>query len=166
MQHYDAFPLISLDRPDSAATGDFAAIYSQVHCTVHPSKGEGFGLIPFQSIACETPVIAAKSSGMAEYLNENNAMILRTGGEIIADDVYYKSGQYYAIDEEHLVELLRHAEANWEREYNRVKKNAPQFRQRFSWPNVLNDFVNLLDDLTRLDNPAQTRQLIQARTQE
>ncbi|MGR8933738.1 MAG: glycosyltransferase [Gammaproteobacteria bacterium] len=156
----DAFSLISLDRPDSAATGKFAAIYSDVHCTVHPAKGEGFGLIPFQSIACATPVIAAKSSGMAEYLTENNAMILRTKGEIVADDVYYKSGQYYAIDEEHLVELLRYAEANWEHEYQKVRQFAADFRKQYSWESVLADFVELLDQLTKLDNPVQKRELI------
>ena len=162
LRHYDAFSLVLLESPDSAGTEQFAAIYSDVHCTVHPSKGEGFGLIPFQSIACETPVIAASISGMAEYLNEDNAMLLRTTGEILADDVYYKSGRYFAIDEDHLVDLLRYAEAEWESEYRRVRHIAAGFREKYSWESVLADFIELLDKLTGLDSPAKKRELINA----
>ena len=163
---HDAFSLISLDMPDKASTRDFAAIYSDVHCTVHPAKGEGFGLIPFQSIACATPVIAANISGMAEYLDEHNAMLLKTKGEVWGDDVYYKSGHYYAIDEDHLVELLRYAEENWEHEYERVRRVSTAFRERFSWPNVLADFVNLVDELTALDRLSDKQELIRAVTQD
>lgn len=159
---HDAFSLITLDRPDSANTGKFAAIYSDVHCTVHPSKGEGFGLIPFQSIACETPVIAANISGMTEYLTEHNAMLLKTMGEVLAEDVYYKSGQYYNINEEHLIELLRHAEANWEFEYDKVRQISAEFRKKYNWENVLADFIRLVDQLTKLDNATNKRELIRA----
>jgi glycosyltransferase involved in cell wall biosynthesis len=156
-------PLIRIEESKQSPTEAFAAIYSEVHCTVHPSKGEGFGLIPFQSIACETPVIAPRSTGMADYLDESNAMLLRTKGVCDTPDVYYAEGRYPAIDEDHLVELLRHAEANWEAEYGRLQRIAPAFRARHTWDNALAEIVALIGDLIDIDDPVARRALIRER---
>ena len=156
-------PLIRLEEPRQLATEEFAAVYSEVHCTVHPSKGEGFGLIPFQSIACETPVIAPRSTGMAEYLDASNAMLLRTKGICETPDVYYEEGTYPAVDEDHLVELLRHAERNWEAEYAKVQRVGPAFRERYRWDKVLAEIVALIVDLSRVDDPGARRRLIRER---
>ncbi len=160
LNKYEAKSLVTVDRSKSASTSDFASIYSDIHCTVHPSKGEGFGLIPFQSIACETPVIAPCSTGMKEYLNTGNAMVLRTSGETKGEDVYYKTGTYPMIDEEHLVELLRYAEGNWETEYEKVKQVAPEFREKFSWENVLTDLVSLIQSLLEFKDPQDRKNII------
>ncbi len=144
----------------SASTSDFASIYSDVHCMVHPSKGEGFGLIPFQSIACETPVIAPCSTGMMEYLNTGNAMALRTCCETEGEDVYYKTGTYPMIDEDHLVELLRYAKDNWEIENEKVKQAAPEFREKFSWENVLAELVSLIQSLLEFKDPQDRKNII------
>lgn len=142
---------------------EFAAHYSEVHCTVHPSLSEGFGLIPFQSIACETPVIAPRSTGLAEYIDETNAMVLRNDGICEAPEVYYRTGTCPDIDEDHLVELLRHAEANWEHEYARVRAVAPAFRAQHTWEKALARFVSLVEELVTLPDPADRRALIRER---
>ena len=54
-------------------------IFSRMNCTVHPSRGEGFGLVPLQSLACETPVIAPAVTGMTEYLTPDRAICLPPG---------------------------------------------------------------------------------------
>jgi glycosyltransferase involved in cell wall biosynthesis len=89
LEEFKLSPQVWIDEVDDSSTAEFAAIYSEVHCTVHPSNGEGFGLIPLQSIACETPVIAPQSTGMADYLSAENAMLLRTNGLMDVVDVYY-----------------------------------------------------------------------------
>jgi len=160
LEQYDAHDLITLDNNSGLSTAEFANVYSQVHCTVHPSKGEGFGLIPFQSIACETPVIAPYCTGMTEYLSDDNAMLLHTTGETIGKDVYYESGVYYSIDEDHLVELLRHTVVNWETEYSQVKSVAADFRECFKWNNVLADFQSLLQDLIDSNSESERCDLI------
>jgi len=166
LARYEADSLVFIDPSGNASTGDFAAIYSEVHCTVHPSKGEGFGLIPFQSIACETPVIAPYSTGMTEYLTENNAMLLRTKGRTAGKDVYYKSGTYDLIDEDHLVELLRYATDHWETEYQKVKQVAPGFRKKYQWESVLADMVSLIQELLELKDSRDRREKIRTRVTE
>jgi glycosyltransferase involved in cell wall biosynthesis len=156
-------PQIHIDEQTRLPTEEFAAYYSDVHCTVHPSHSEGFGLIPFQSIACETPVIAPCSTGMADYLTADNAMLLRTNGVCTAPDVYYRAGSHPGVDEDHLVELLRYAEGNWEAEYERVRRVASGFRECHSWPLALRELLPLIRDLVALPDPADRRALIRAR---
>ena len=130
---YDFGESIEIEPISELSTMDFAKIYSDVHCTVHPSKGEGFGLIPFQSIACETPVIAPHATGMADYLTSENSIELRTSGRTGGIAEGNQCGTYYSIDEDHLVHCLRHVFNNWEAEYGKVQAIADDFRQKHSW---------------------------------
>ncbi len=164
LNKYAAKSLVTVDWTDNAPTGDFAAIYSDVHCTVHQSRGEGSGLIPFQSIACEMPVIAPCSTGIAEYLNPGNAMVLRTRGEMEGEDVYYRTGTHPMIDEDHLVELLRYAKDHWETEYEKVKLVAPGFREKYSWGNVLAEIVSLIQHLLEFKDPRDRKNIIRDKT--
>ena len=136
-KRYQLDPLIELDTRMNIDTAEFARIYSAVDCTVHPSRGEGFGLIPFQSIACETPVIAPATSGMADYLNDENAILLRTLGNTEAIGGFLDHGAMQIIDEQHLVECLRYVYSNQERELQKVKRAGPAHRKRYRWETVL-----------------------------
>ena len=97
---------------------------------------------------------------MADYLDASNAMLLRTKGICEAPDVYYEAGTYPAIDEDHLVELLRYAERNWEAEYAKVQRVAPAFRERYRWDKVLAEIVALIVDLARIDDAGARQRLI------
>jgi len=149
---YDFGTAIRLDIPDDRDTADFARIYSEVHCTVHPSRGEGFGLIPFQSIACETPVIAPAVTGMADYLTDDNAMCLRTSGRAAGVIDGNQAGSYYTIDETHLVELLHHAHTHWEDEHQKVRAAGPEFRERYSWDAVLTELIEVIEEVLAADD--------------
>ncbi|MFT7533876.1 MAG: glycosyltransferase involved in cell wall biosynthesis, partial [Gammaproteobacteria bacterium] len=154
---YDFGGLIDHDLlTATTSTENYARIFSEVHCTVHPSKSEGFGLVPFQSIACETPVIAPYSTGMADYLNESNSLQLRTGKPIPGSEPD-SVGNYFSVDEDHLVEQLRYMAANWEDEYCKVKGIAERFRISNSWPNALSDLVRLVEGLVRCNGAEEAQ---------
>lgn len=40
------------------------------HCFVFPSRGEGFGYTPLESLACGTPAIVPNAHGIAQYFND------------------------------------------------------------------------------------------------
>ncbi len=147
IKKYGAQEVIHLDTETNASTESFASIYSDVHCVVHPSKGEGFGLIPFQAIACETPVIAPFASGMLEYLTADNAQEIKTLGTAPAHDVYYQEGDYLLIDEDHLVAQMRYVYEYWEMLYSNAQREGESFRQQFAWPKVLGHFLHHIDSL-------------------
>ncbi|MFT5112271.1 MAG: glycosyltransferase involved in cell wall biosynthesis [Parasphingorhabdus sp.] len=132
-------------------TQKFADIYSEVHCTVHPSKGEGFGFIPFQSIACGTPVIAPHSTGMADYLNGDNSIKLKTSGRVNGEGVGNAVGTYFAIDEDHLSYCMRYVVNHWETEYQKCNLASSQFRHQYSWENVLEELISCIDGWLQLE---------------
>lgn len=147
--------LIDVEPITQCSTRDFARIYGEVHCTVHPSKGEGFGFIPCQSIACETPVIAPHTTGMKDYLSDENSIALKTNGRVPGEITGNEFGTYFGIDEDHLCYCLEYALENWETEYDKVKRAAPDFRKRYSWQAVLGEFrdvvAGILDDGRRAE---------------
>ncbi|KAA3630004.1 MAG: glycosyltransferase family 1 protein [Proteobacteria bacterium] len=156
-KRYDFGRLIEHDPINIAlTTRNYARIFSRVHCTVHPSRGEGFGLVPFQSIACETPVIAPHATGMADYLDDSNSVALRTAGRVSGEGVGNAVGTYFRIDEDDLVEKLRYMESHWESEYDKVRAAAPAFRERFAWPNALADFCALIEQIVETNDPGIT----------
>lgn len=148
LEKYEFSPLIEIDEMKAhLTTQEYAKIFSEVHCTVHPSKGEGFGLVPFQSIACETPVIAPHTTGMADYLNNENSICLNTSGRTAGEGVGNATGTYFTIDEDHLVDRLRYVESNWEIEYEKVKLASKKFHKAYQWPVVLNEFTELVSTI-------------------
>ena len=144
----EALRVVELDHQQSLPAEALARLYGAAHCTVHPSKGEGFGLIPFESIACETPVIAPAITGMADYLNAGNAMVLKTRGKIRTERTHKQTGNYYQIDEDDLVDRLRYARDHWQAEADKLHALAPAFRERHSWDRALREFLTLIEQLT------------------
>lgn len=149
---YDFANLIETEELSYVSTEEYARIFSDVHCTVHPSRGEGFGLVPFQSVACETPVIAPHATGMADYLDANNSIELKTNGRINGEGVGNAAGTYFTIDEQHLADQLLYVDANWSDEYAKVRAAGPEFRHRHAWDSALMPFVDLIVRLHKLND--------------
>lgn len=150
-------PCIEIEAAHTASTPDFAAIYSDVDCTVHPTRGEGFGLIPLQSIACETPVIAPASTGIAEYVTAGNALLLRD----LPPQSPAKNDEWQnlrVIDENHLVDRMQYVRCNWKAEYDRLRRLAPEHRRRYAWKEVLAPFLETMHSMVGA-NPNDRKRL-------
>lgn len=57
--------------PDYVPVSDLPYFYNGATMMVYPSIYEGFGLPPLESMACGTPVIAAKTSSLPEILDSS-----------------------------------------------------------------------------------------------
>jgi glycosyltransferase involved in cell wall biosynthesis len=119
--------------------------------------------VPFQSIACETPVIAPAVTGMADYLDNDNAMCLRTVGRTAGVLGGNQAGAYFSIDEAHLVELLHHAHSNWEAEYRKVRTAGPELRARYPWNVVLSELIEVIEEVLAAGNSDRLKRSLHAR---
>jgi glycosyltransferase involved in cell wall biosynthesis len=63
-------------RRDPTSGHERANWYRSLTAYLHPSKGEGFGLMPLEAMACGTPVICAAWGGVADYINAGNAYLV------------------------------------------------------------------------------------------
>jgi len=163
---YDRSGLIKILRFEECDTAEYASFFSRAHCTVHPSKGEGFGLVPFQSIACETPVIAMPVSGMADYLTEENAMLLRNTGKVDGTGWGGQAGEYYGIDEEHLVELLQYAVDNHDQEQEKVSRAGRELRRQYTWETVMAPLVSAVGDIVSSESVEAGKNRLRERLQD
>ena len=98
IDRYSSRATVELEPLTYGTREQFARRLCSVHCVAHPSKGEGFGLVPFQAIGCETPVIAPATTGMAEYINPGTATVLRTGPTIKGQTWQNQPGEYHDVD--------------------------------------------------------------------
>ncbi len=137
--------LVEFDERDDLTLAEAAAVYSSAHCVVHPSKAEGFGLVPMEAIACETPVLSSCHTGLADYLDADSALLLSPGAPIRAPRANFSVGRWRAIDEDDLVEKLRHAFEHRDELDSRARRIGPGFRDRHAWPRALGEFIQLVD---------------------
>jgi len=150
-----AHEIVWIDDETEVEYSQYAARYSEVHATVHPSKTEGFGMIPLESLACETPVIAPRITGMADYLTPDNAMLLRTVGLVPEQEFSRTGGQMHGIDEAHLVECLHSMADDWETERARAVAAGSYIRQRYTWASVTQPLVELIQQQLRRPGPVK-----------
>jgi glycosyltransferase involved in cell wall biosynthesis len=70
-------------------------LYNQSDCVITLSRGEGWCLPLTEALLCEVPVIAPRSTGMAEYLDDAIAELISTR-ELPADRAPYPFGGTFA----------------------------------------------------------------------
>jgi len=89
-------------------------------------------------------VIAPCHSGLTEYLNEENAMLVNYLEPSQAKGVYYGAGDYWPIDKDDLVIKMQTMVAHWDEEYFKVKHVSAGFCQQYTWQKVLQEFVDYM----------------------
>ena len=161
IREHDAEDLVHLDIPERRDVESLADCYRQAHCTVHPSKSEGFGLIPLQSIACATPVIAPRHTALGEYLDDGNSMGLRMGrGDISLDSFGHPLDCGYRVDEPALEAALHRMWSEWDRHKSLAATASPGIRGRFGWDAALRNLMTLLRALVDVEGGKERRDLI------
>ncbi len=132
---------------DELLESEYVKQFNQVHCVVHPSKAEGFGMIPLQALACGTPVIAPKITGLADYLSSNNALLLNPKGKVAAlgDAGEMSGGKYHGIDQDHLVKCLQEMHQNWKREKQKATQCASIIQQKYHWGEVIKPLIDVIE---------------------
>jgi len=67
---FDGHPSRGLRHLGFVPLEDLRCLYSAARATVYLSRYEGFGLPPFESLACGTPVVASRVGAIADHLTD------------------------------------------------------------------------------------------------
>lgn len=120
-------------------------LYSQAHCMVYPSNGEGFGFIPFQAIASGIPTISTNGTGMKDFAELSMPLNWKP-----CDGIGLHLGEWCDPDPDHLRELMLHVYNNWESEKLRALCSAEWLHENLTWDKVAEFTMGILGQKVRV----------------
>jgi glycosyltransferase involved in cell wall biosynthesis len=120
-----------------------AELMRSTHCGVFPTKSEGFGLPLVEMMACNRMVIAPQTTALADYVTNDNAIVLETTTTEPAEDgVFFNRGEWYAVDPDELAAAM--LEAYKERKC--ANPGGVETAKRLSWHNVTEKLLQVLEE--------------------
>jgi D-inositol-3-phosphate glycosyltransferase len=110
--------------------------YSAAEMVVMPSRYESFGMVALEAMACGTPVVASKVGGLAFSIQEGQTgyLVPERNAEALASRIRLLLGD----------QDLR----------QRLGRQAARWAQRYSWPVVANQIVDLYEEVQPAALPA------------
>jgi glycosyltransferase involved in cell wall biosynthesis len=103
------------------------SFYKASDAFVLPTRGEGFGIPIQEAMTMGIPVIASRSTGPKDFLNEENSYPIKID-KMVKNNGF--AGKLYEPSLDHLKQLLRHVYNNRE-EAKRKGKNAREYMIRY-----------------------------------
>lgn len=108
-----------------------SATYQAFHYIVQPSRGEGFGLVPLESIASGVPIVATACTGHADYLPRPGSVVVEHGEYTPLDDG--PDGQAPTVSTEAVYSALALAHRMWPEAAWQAISHANEVRWQWSW---------------------------------
>ncbi len=111
-------------------TSEIVNLLQRSDLLVAPSRAEGLGLIPIQSVLCGTPAIVPDHSGFKEY-NSKPGFLKITKNKVVKGKGIYADGTQFEPDFDELCELLATAKKNRELFLKEAKKGSEILREEY-----------------------------------
>lgn len=115
--------------------------FSGIDLFLSLARSEGFGLWQLQSMACGRPVMAARYSGLAEFMTEENSFCLPFTEESAANGM--GAGMWSSVSDEAVKKSLLRAYSNRE-EIGRKGLLASETARQFTWDRTAAEVHQLL----------------------
>lgn len=135
-----------LGIPGNFDTNDLVKLYHKCHCLIYPTKGEGFGMIPFESIATGMPTICTNLTGCADFA-DFSLPLKADWVEAKENNMLYQTdtGLWASPDYNHLLILMQQVVNS----YDDIKKNTIQsakiMHDMWSWDSIADKLISRLE---------------------
>lgn len=131
---------------ESFSTEDLVKLYHKAHCMVYPTSGEGFGLIPFESIATGMPTIVTNLTGCADFANYGIPLEATYTKADWQDHLYATdAGDWASPNYEQLLNLMTHVVNEYDDFKKYAIKSAKIIHSEWSWESVADRILQRLE---------------------
>jgi len=110
-------------------------LYYSSHCLVYPTRGEGFGLIPFEAMATGMPAIFPADGGTGEFCNYSPHLLLQSKWVRSPEDRIHP-GLWMDHDLDEVIYLMERMVANYRVASRVAYASAQDIHQDYSWETV------------------------------
>lgn len=107
-------------------------LYSQAHCMVYPSRGEGFGLIPFEAMATGMPTILPGDGGTKDFAHLSS-LVLKNHKWVKSSADKEHPGLWMEHDVDELIDLMEIAIDDYDNISHKSLMAAEQIHTLYSW---------------------------------
>lgn len=132
-----------------------APLYRAAHAYVSCNHSECFGLTELEAVCCGLPVIATDYGGYLDFLNKDNAFLVRQRPMYASRGMQYWHYHPKSLcanpDKQHLKQLMRYVFNNYQIAQQKAKRAYEQTAPRYTWDKVATQFVDLADKHKLLD---------------
>jgi len=126
---YPRSDIIVLDHEMSEE--DEAKLYAQSHVYLGLARGEGWGMIPHQTIAQGMPTILSNAHGHAEFAEYG--LKVSCGFTPAETDIVGRSGDWWEPSEDEALAQLKVVYKSYQAHAIRAEKKAKEIRKKFTW---------------------------------
>lgn len=132
---------ITIDQRD-LTTEELCFLYNSCHAYINPTRAEGFGITPLEAMSCGIPVISPIHSGLAEFLDSSNCIVISSN---IGKEVYKfgpNAGYLWDLSKKDIYDTMEFCYLNRVGLTQRAIERSESIRDRFSWKNVLQPIID------------------------
>ena len=128
---------------------ELAELYNACDIVFQMSNLECWWLPGTEAFAAGKLVVASRHGGQLHYLNDDNSLLI--DGSLVRMPRGYQYwepsvfGQMFEPDIDHAAEQLKHAVANYDELMARFAPNIEETVQKFTWENVANKFISMME---------------------
>lgn len=138
---------------NSLSKDDLIELYSKCHCMIYPTKGEGFGMIPFEAIGTGMPTIVTNATGTADFAEMSfplNAEMVEAKEQ--SDHYGVDTGRWAEPDKSHLVSLIKEITDDYDAAKRKTIQSAKIIHQSWGWSDsaakIRDRYLNFLEPQT------------------
>lgn len=146
-----SFPYDNIEIIDRLSTHEeILDLYRKADCFVFPSRGEGFGMPPMEAMSTGIPAIFPRNTGMLEFANEDDCLLIDSNQLIKADRFPKKWGDvgyFWQCDFDQLQAKMLWAYENQDEVRKMGLAASKRIHRDFNYDRIGNDIIKVLEDL-------------------